>query len=707
MKNENWSRTLVRSFFSMIVLIATIITDIQAAEESEEGSEIPVYTVEGLVVTGEKIPEANTIATKVPTPIRLTPASVSVVKRSLFERQEAAILGDALKNISGVNVQTGFGVHDFFVIRGFDSLDNGLVLTDGAAEPEATFYHLYNVDRVEVLKGPAAFLYGGNPLSGAVNLTRKQPVFKNFSRIAGSFGRFQSYRGSMDLGMANPKAGTAFRLNAFFQDSDHYRDEKKNSSVGINPGFTWRIGHHSSLGFNFEFARNEFRSDSGLPLIDNKIPDVPRTRSYQTPFDISNQKIYRFRIDFRSRIHESLSIRNKLYCTDFDWVSRGTLFNGSIPKGGGSVDLIRSLLILDDHQKLTGNQLEVLLSFQSGTFEHRLLTGFEFNRWADRFTLDVAALPTIDLLDPVETARKPFAIIPSQSSSADARSMVFAPYIVEQVVFPGRNRLFLGGRLDGIDYKDPVTDTHRTYRKLSPMLGFVSEPIKNLSLYANGGRAFAPPSSRVVGDREAEESTQFEVGLKNGLLDERLNATLAFYRLKKDNIAIADESGILSQTGDQRSSGMELEIAARPGPNWHAFLTYAYIDAELTRFKQSVVVPTPGGMVFQVLDRSGNRPAFSPRHLLNIWTDVEFGNDVGIGGGMRYVGPQFVSEENLSKVNGVVTFDAMFTYNPVHWGWRLSFKNLTNQKYETRGFGSFSVIPATPFAVYGSIALRL
>ena len=105
----------------------------------------------------EKVPTVSTIATKVPVPIRLTPASIGVVNHGLFQHQSGVVLGDALRNVSGVNIQTVFGVTDFFVIRGFDSLSSGLLLTDGASEPEATFYNLYNLERVEVLKGPGAF----------------------------------------------------------------------------------------------------------------------------------------------------------------------------------------------------------------------------------------------------------------------------------------------------------------------------------------------------------------------------------------------------------------------------------------------------------------------------------------------------------------------------------------------------------------------
>ena len=121
-------------------------------------------------------PPTGVTTFKLAVPVQLTPASVSVVPRAVFESQDAFVLGDALRNVSGVSVATGFGVFDFFTIRGFDSLSSALVLTDGAFEPESTFYPLYNVRQVEVVKGPAAFLYGANPLSGAVHLVRKQPV---------------------------------------------------------------------------------------------------------------------------------------------------------------------------------------------------------------------------------------------------------------------------------------------------------------------------------------------------------------------------------------------------------------------------------------------------------------------------------------------------------------------------------------------------
>ena len=149
------------------------------------------YTLEEIVVTDRRfeLPTTSSVATKIPLPLERTPLSVGVVTELQLKRQDAVVLGDALKNISGVNVHTGFGAHDFLVIRGFDSLSSGLVLTDGVQEPEVSFYNTYNLERVEVLKGPGAFVYGGNPLSGAVNLVRKRPLRGRFAVINAAAGR--------------------------------------------------------------------------------------------------------------------------------------------------------------------------------------------------------------------------------------------------------------------------------------------------------------------------------------------------------------------------------------------------------------------------------------------------------------------------------------------------------------------------------------
>ena len=134
---------------------------------------------------------------------RFTPANLGTVTEPLLRDQYALVLGDALRNISGVNVQTQSGVADYFLIRGYNSLDSGLVLVDGAIEPEVPFFQMYNVSRVELLKGPGGFLYGRNPLTGAmagvVNIVRKQPEQGNFGRVGGAFGSYGTFEGVVEL----------------------------------------------------------------------------------------------------------------------------------------------------------------------------------------------------------------------------------------------------------------------------------------------------------------------------------------------------------------------------------------------------------------------------------------------------------------------------------------------------------------------------
>lgn len=693
---------LCRLGLILMILLTPLIGTGQTKEDS-------VYTAGEILVTSQRydIPTVSTVATRVPVPLQTTPASVSVVTQSQLEEQGSIVLSDALHSVSGANVQTNFGVHDFFLIRGFESLTGGLVVTDGVSEPEATYYNLYNVDRVEVLKGPGAFLYGGSPLSGTVSLSRKQPVFKKFMRLDGAFGQFGTTRGNLDLALAGEEANMALRLNALAQRSDSYRDDKGNSVYAVNPAYTWKPTDASMLTFNMEYVDNRYKSDSGLPIVENALADVPRTRSYQAPFDISDQEIVRLRLDYQNEITPNLTLRNKAYYTNFSWKSKGTLFNGVMPTAPGDGELFRLLMVLDDRQKVLGNQADVAMSFATGKFRHNLLTGFEVIRWLDAFTLDIAALPNINLQHPVETATEPLFFIPGQSTAADARSRILAPYVIDRIVLSNNYQVFLGGRFDFIDYEDPITSTKREYRQFSPMAGLVYNPLPALTFYASTGGAFAAPSSRVAGASGAEESTQYETGVKKQLLDGRLQANAAVYWLGKENIAIPTADGFTAQIGDQRSRGVELELMAQPMDAWTTFIAYAYLDAVLTRFSEQVYVPTPRGIVSQVVDHSGNTPAFAPAHLFNLWTSYHWRNGLGFGVGVRFTGSQFISEDNAYKINGALTCSAAVFYTFDQWHVRLNLRNLTNTRYETRGFGARSAMPAQPFSAYVSVGCSL
>ena len=685
------------------------------AQEQEQ--EPPATTYEDvLFVEGSlpNVPDSSTIATKLPLPLQQTPASVGVVTEWLIEEQGSSVLGEALQNISGVNVQTQSGVADFFVVRGFDSIANGLVLVDGAAEPEISFYQLYNVERVEVLKGPGGFLYGGNPIAATINMVRRQPEPGGFLGLGVSAGSFNAHGGNVDWNVGGETFG--FRLNGLWNEADGYRD--RSSEVrAVNPGFSWRPDEKSSLHVNLELLDTSFAPDSGLPLVTDffrpgtapTIANVPRTRSYQSPYDHSDQETQRIQADWESELSDRLTLRNKAYYRRLDWDSAATIFNGVFPSPEffGRESLVsRSLILLDDRQEFLGNQLEAVLHAETGGVTHQLLAGVEIARLTDRFTLDVGLLPAIGLEHPLETAQGPVFLIPGQSQAADASSLVIAPYVADQIALSDKLQVLVGARFDSIDYEDDVTATRRDFSQVSPTLGVVWTPVAPLSLYANAGRSFAPPSSRVVGEREPEESEQIEAGIKTELWKGKAQATFAVYDLQRDNVAIPDRTGITRQTGSQRSRGVELELAAEPLPRLRTFFSYAYTDAELTEFAELVLVGF-NPPAFATIDRSGNRPAFAPEHLANLWVSRRFGNGFGAGIGGRWLSEQFIAEDNAFELDSTFTLNAALFYDVGDWSLGLHFENLTDEEQFTRGFGSTSVIPAPGLTVQGNLAYRI
>jgi len=659
------------------------------------------------------VPGSNTIATKLPLSLRLTPFHVGIVTQALFEEQYDTTLAEALVNISNVNVQPGNGVHDYFLIRGFDSLSSTLVMTDGAAEPEVTFYDLYNVENVEVLKGPSGFLYGSNPLAGTVNLVRKQPVPITHGSARGNFGRFNWFEGAADFNYGNAESDFFFRLNSLFRDTEGYRDRVEGRTFAINPAATWQISDSASLNLNFEYVYANYFPDSGLPLMFNTVPDVPRTNNYQSGLDTSDQDVYRFQADYQNQISDGLTVRNKFYYRGLDWLSNGTLYNGVFPVFDGFMptgDFVvsRSQVLLDDRQAWVGNQLETVISGDTGSIGHNLLLGFEIASQSDVFTLDVGYLPDVPLNNPGTPTPGPPVVLPEYSQAGDSRAIIAAPYAIDQIRLHDRFQVLAGVRVDTIDFKDDRSGVARTDTKASPMLGLVFVADENSSVYANYTRSFAPPAPRVqTGEVKPEEGEQIEVGFKREFLDRRARASFAVYQLERKNIGIPDNNGVTQQLGSQRSRGFETELVAELPQAIRLMGSYAYNDAILTEFSELVLgFDLFTGPFFEVIDRSGNRPAFAPEHIFNAWISKDLGRDFLVGGGARYLADQFIAEDNEFVIDGVLTFDAMASYSFRDLRLDLNLKNLTNREYNQRGFGDSSVTPADPFTVYFGVIYR-
>jgi iron complex outermembrane receptor protein len=655
--------------------------------------------------TPDLLPETNTVATRLPLSNQKTPASVTVLGAPLLEQQDARTLGEALRNVSGVSVHSESGVADFFLLRGFDSESSGLVMTDGTPEPEVTRYQLYNADRVEVLKGPASFLYGANPLAGAVNIVRKQPLPYDFAQVDGSAGSFGTHQGKVDANWSGAGDRLGLRVNGLWEETEGWRDGRGGRAMAVNPTLTWRPGAGGALAVSYEHVKDHFLPDAGLPIVGGRVADVPSRRSYQSPFDVSDQELDRVHLDWEGKLG-AVTLRNRAYFNRLDWSSDGTLLTGVFPGASGRPEVQRILTSLADRQAFWGDQLEGVFAFATGPVEHRLLAGLEIARRDDNFGLDVGLLPAIDLLSPVETAGgQPVFPLPGQAQAGDSRTSIASPYVLDSIAFGKRFQLLLGGRYDRSDFRDNATGTRRADSQVSPLFGAVYAPSERVSFYVNAGRGFAPPSTRVVGPRRPETGSQGEAGVKGSFLEGRLRTSLAVYRIERRNEPIPDANGITVQTGSRRSRGAELEIAGEPLPRLFTLFSYAWNEATFTRFDELALVafvpPT-----YAVVDRAGNTLPLAPAHVANLWLTRRLPGGLELSLGGRYVSRQFIAADNAFAIPGAVTADAALAYPFGRYKAHLNLKNLTGKKTFTRGFGSTSVLPASGFAAYAGIEIR-
>ncbi|MGL5832754.1 MAG: TonB-dependent siderophore receptor [Waterburya sp.] len=675
-------------------------------------SETPDEEIE-VIATGEGenndyfVPDVNS-ATRSNTPILDTPQSVQVVPREVLQDQQITRLDEAVRNVSGVTFGgTDLGRNLQFNIRGFDEapiLRNGFRQFGADVVSETA-----NLERVEVLKGPASVLYGEIEPGGLINLVTKKPTPEPFYQFEAQFGSRNFISPSLDISGPLTKDGDVlYRLNTLYRSSDDLQDVDQNiERFYISPVVTWKIGDRTDLNFELEYFNEDRPPSFGLPAIGDEIADVPLDRITNEPDDVGEEEYISAGYDLKHRFNDRWKLRNA-----FRFTQQNALLETAYPSEIDEETGIVTRSWADQPQEGESYSLQTSTQgkFATGKVEHEVLFGLDLNLTEDNFNdfirLDEETPLELDLFNPVYgTAPRPdFDTLPliSDRETETRRLGIFAQ---DRVSFT--DNFFLLGVLRYDTVKQIVTDNleqtevSSTNDALIPRVGVVYKPLKPVSLYASYSQSFAPSEETTAdgGALEPEKGAGWELGVKSELLKGKLFTTLAYFNITKQNVATEDPNDAFSfvTTGEQQSQGIELDVTGEILPGWKAIASYAYIDAEVTEDN-----------VIEV----GNRLNNAPENSASFWTTYEIPRGdlqgLGLGLGFNFVGERQGDLDNSFKLDSYFLTNAALFYERNNWRVGLNFKNLFDVDYiagaaPVRERGNDR---GEPFTVLGSLAIE-
>jgi len=669
-----------------------------------DGKEEIEIVVTGEQETGYSVPNATT-ATKTDTPLRDIPQSIQVIPRQIIEDRQVVRFSELADNVSGVQPQSGYGgiSSQGYYLRGFplefEAYRNGF-RDFGFISPR----DVANVERVEFLKGPASVLYGGSfGFSGLVNTVTKKPQAEPFYRLNGTVGNYNFYRSTVDLtGPLTEDKSLLYRLNVAYENAGSFRDFNENESIFIAPSLTWQIGSRTTLTTELEYQNYEYVFDRGL-LPSEEFLDLPISRFLGEP-DVNDASFKSFygTYNFEHEFSDNWKFRQGFNVVEIEgnteYVTTSNFEQPFLEEDGRT--LPRNAQRSDESSENYTLQNEFFGKFNTGSLRHNVLLGVELARYRFAYDFEDAAIAPLDIFDPVYGA-EPEPYIPTSGEEYGADTVGI--YVQDLIEISPNLKFLAGGRFDSIDsfYKDTLTDSfgfEQSDSEFSPRLGIVYQPSESTSLYASWTNSFNPEffsRNRTGQPFQPSKGEQFEIGIKQGFLDDRLSATLALYQLTKKNVLTQDptDPDFSIQTGEQKSRGVELDIAGEILPGWKVIATYAYTDAFVS---EDNTIP------------EGDKLQGVPEHGASLWTtyEIQSGNleGLGFGAGIYYAGDREVELPNSIELPSYLRADASIFYRRNNWRAALNFKNIFDTEYyATQGF---YITPQAPFTILGSFSVE-
>lgn len=689
----------------------TVTLEKPATVQPDEGAALGKVTVTantGDASPGYAVPQAST-ATKTDVPLLETPISIQVVSRAVMDDQQAIRLDDATKNAAGVQTMRQLGdLYDNFILRGFGSADFN-VYRDGLRLGLQSF-ETANLERVEILKGPAATLYGRGSPGGLVNMVTKKPSADAHYALTQQFGSYGLYRTALDAtGPVTGNGDLAYRLNFVYLDKGSFRDFVDSGRIFVAPQLTWRPTDATEFNWGFEYKKDNMTGDRGIPAVGNRPAAVPISRFIGEPdFSLNQAESYLAHFNWSHRFNENWKIRQRFAANILDTFNRN-IVPLSLQANNRLVN--RGLFSGLTERETYATDINLNGKFDIFDIEHNVLFGFDYLRFeSNRKATFLAAAPfltPIDIYNPVYgTVSVPDNLNPNNFLSG--RDEWFGLYFQDQVDFTHGFHFLFSGRHDWARTWSGFSNTSGpelsavSTQKFSPRVGLVFQPAEWLSIYSNWTQSLGANNgqSATGAPFAPEQSEQFEGGIKLEFFDGRLKSTLAVYDLTKTNILTADISTV-SQTdqvaiGKARSQGIEFDVTGRITDKLSVIGSYAYTDTK--------VLKDDGG-------NRGNRLPNVPEHSGSLWANYEIVEGLKVGSGAYVAGQRQANTANSFQLPGYVRWDAMAAHE-----WKVGGSNITAQvnvnnilgkRYFTYAdqFGNpqFDAMPADPRTVLGSI----
>lgn len=644
-------------------------------------------------------------ATKTSTPIRDIPQSITVVTNEQIKDQMLMSISDVVRYMPGITAHQGENNRDDLVIRGNRSSADFFL--NGIRDDVQYYRDLYNLDRVETMKGPNAMIFGRGGGGGVINRVVKEANLAAYRELSLQGGSFSNKRVSGDFNQPiNDKF--AFRANGVYENSGSFRRFVDLERYGINPTFTIFPSNQTKITLGYEYFHDGRTADRGITSFQGKPADVPIETFYGNPDDSRVRVNVNMLTGALDHQIGKLNIRNRTLFGDYD-----RFYQNYVP---GVTNAAKTLVTLTAYNNATRrrnlfNQTDLTYLASTGRIRHTLVGGVELGRQRTNnlrlsgFFNNVSTSIQVPYEDP--TTSIPVTFRPNATDANNHLALnLAATYLQDQIEISRYVQVIAGVRYDYFDLKYHNNRNGENLRRIdnlvSPRLGVVLKPVTELSFYGSYSVSYLPSAgdqfsslTSITQQVKPEQFTNYEVGMKWDIR-RFLSLTSAVYRLNRTNTRSTDPNDPtrIIQTGSQRTNGFEIGVNGSVTRAWSIAGGYAYQDAFITSATTAAVAGQKVGQV--------------PHNTLSLWNKYQIMPKLSAGLGIIHRSDMFATVDNSVTLPGYTRADAAVFYSfDEHWRLQANFENLFNSRYYVNADSNTNISPGSPRAARLALTWRM